>query len=299
MQNLLSKLRARRGFNVEKHTIQKLNAINKFFREEGLDAAVIGLSGGIDSAVTLALLIEATKVEGSPIKQIVGLNLPIYGKGGTGQDTATNRAKLLASCYQYQFTYLEYDLTPAFDAYKAAYNHTTSDFSAGQLLSIVRTPYLYFRAALMQDAGYKSIVVGTTNRDEGGYIGFYGKASDAMVDLQPIGDFHKSEVYAIAKYLSLPEEIINEPPKGDVWDGRTDEQMIGATYDQIELFTLLKDYGYPADGTGGYLKADGQTLEAFKKIKDLHKVNEHKYKVGLPSRFVDVLPRSVFGGQSK
>ena len=65
-----------------------------------------------------------------------------------------------------------------------------------------------------------------------------------MVDLQSIGDFHKSEVYAIAKYLSLPEEIINEPPKGDVWDGRTDEQMIGATYDQIELFTLLKDYGY-------------------------------------------------------
>jgi NAD+ synthase (glutamine-hydrolysing) len=289
MQELLSKLRARRGFNVINHTWNKVTAINEFFREEGLDAAVIGLSGGIDSAVTLALLIEASKVEGSPIKKILGFNLPIYGNGGTGQDNASDRAVLLHDQYSHEFKYYEQDLTPAFNAYKYLYTYV-SDFAAGQLLSIVRTPYLYFRAAILQDSGYKSIVVGTTNRDEGAFIGFYGKASDTTVDLQPIADLHKSEVYAIARYLNLPEAIIDEPPKGDVHDGRTDFEMIGATYDEVELFTLLQDYGWVKESD------DFELSTAVSNIKKLNNQNIHKYKVGLPSRFVDVLPRGVIGG---
>ena len=84
---------------------------------------------------------------------------------------------------------------------------------------------------------------GTTNRDEGAYIGFFGKASDGMVDLQPIADIHKSEVYAIAKILNIPEYIINASPKGDVWNNKLDVEMIGAPYDIVEVFILLLNMG--------------------------------------------------------
>src|SRR5690606_27646773 len=117
-----------------------------------------------------------------------------------------------------------------------------NNWDEGQLASIVRTPCLYYNAAILQSQGFKSIVVGTTNRDEGSYIGFFGKASDAMVDLQPIADIHKSEVYEVAKLLNIPQEIIDAKPRGDVYDGRCDEEMIGAPYWFLEMYLLMKQY---------------------------------------------------------
>lgn len=290
---ILKELREIRGFNVKEYCPVKISAINDFFESEKLDSVVLGLSGGVDSAVTLALLIEASKVENSPIKKIVGLAMPIYGIGSTGQDEATERAKHLEAMYAShdKFEFRKCDLTLPYNEYLSALQNEHDGFAAGQLLSIVRMPFLYFNAAILQTKGYYSIVSGTTNRDEGGYIGFFGKASDAMVDLQVIGDLHKSEVYKIAKHYNLPAVIIEIEPKGDVYDGRTDQQMIGATYDQVELFTLLKDYSESFKELNQFL-----TDPAFLNIEALHSKNAHKYKVGMPSRFVDVLKRKVQGG---
>lgn len=285
---ILSMLRKKRGFTVERYCETKTDAINDFFRSDHLDSVVIGLSGGIDSAVALALLVGAAQKAGSPIRKIVGLSLPIYGDGSTDQNGAVARARLLKdrfeSCAAFEFNVR--NLTESYEGYINAYGLGDNDaFSDGQLLSIVRTPYLYFNAAILQTKGYASIVCGTTNRDEGAYIGFFGKASDAMVDFQPIADIHKSEVYQVAEFYRLPQAIIDEQPKGDVYDGRTDVEMIGAPYDDVELFALLRDYG-------------GLPDTSFMAIEAIHKKNEHKYKVGMPSRFVDVMPRAVAGGWS-
>lgn len=292
IQQMLDTLRAKRGFDTESYLNAKVVAINEFFSSESLDSVVIGLSGGVDSSVALALFIEAARQKGSPIRKVVGIAMPIYSRGSTGQAHALTRACTMADIYfsEPKFDFKIADLSGTCAAYEAVTREDYDSFAVGQLLSIVRTPYLYFHAAILQSKGYRSIVSGTTNRDEGGYIGFYGKASDGMNDIQPIADIHKSEVYALAKLLGVPESIVNEKPKGDVWDGRTDFDMIGAEYDYIELHTLLKDYGQDLG------VSDPEIVHAFINIERMHSINAHKYAVGLPCRFVDVMRRKVVGG---
>jgi hypothetical protein len=162
-------------------------------------------------------------------------------------------------------------------------------WSEGQALSVVRTPALYGAAALLQAHGFRSLVVGTTNRDEGSYLGFFGKASDAMVDLQPISDLHKSEVRALAHYFGVPAAVVDAIPRGDVHDGRSDEEMIGASYDEIELYLRLRELG---------LSELASLLPQRAALERQHARNAHKYRVGDPAVHLDVLPRSVPGGWS-
>ncbi len=160
-------------------------------------------------------------------------------------------------------------------------------WSEGQCLSVVRTPALYGAAALLQAHGLRAVVVGTTNRDEGAYLGFFGKASDAMVDLQPISDLHKSEVRALALRLGVPAEVVDATPSGDVFDGRSDEAMIGAPYDVVEAVLRLRELGRDPTLAGH---------EATAAVDRLHAVNAHKYRVGSPAVHLDVMPRGVPGG---
>ena len=288
---LKDQLIKRRNFEVESYINAKLKAINNFFSKEGLDACVIGISGGIDSAIAIKLLHEASKLPNSPIKEIIGLIMPINCLGTTGQDLATQKAEKF--CLESHFYYQLVDLTDTMRPYLKGFdNWMPSNWSIGQLASIVRTPALYFQAALLQQRGYRSIVVGTTNRDEGSYIGFFGKASDAMVDLQPIADLHKTEIYQLAEYYKIPEYITGDKPKGDVWDGKCDEEMIGAPYHFLQVFLLAKYKGI--DMT--QLEDFDDYKEWFYNIEKIHKHNAHKYKVANSSRFINVLPSDIQGG---
>lgn len=293
-------LRNFRGFDENEYLQSKKKAINEFFKIQNLDSAVIGISGGIDSAVVYKLLLESSKMPNSPIKKIVPVIAPIECRGTTGQGLASIKANLLLSG-EHDSLYCE--LRDSFNA--IVHQISLSDnalfksdaWAEGQMASVLRTPLFYYVAALLQTKGYKSIVVGTTNRDEGSYIGFFGKASDAMVDLQPIGDIHKSEVYKIANLLKIPSEIIDATPRGDVWDGKNDEQMIGAPYDAVEAFLLLKQYRISTDSI---IIEDSNEykmfLEHVKNIETIHQKNAHKYQVGYPSHFIDIMPRKIEGG---
>jgi len=306
LKQVLSDLRDIRGFNVDYYIGQKIKLINDFFHSNGLDSAVIGLSGGVDSSIVYALLLEAQKFPGSPIKRVVGLIMPINSTGTTGQNLAKEKAIQLAEILNGEYKVV--DLSSPNIAYIESSGFTSSPdpWSVGQVASIVRTPCLYFHAALLQSQGYKSIVVGTTNRDEGAYIGFFGKASDAMVDLQPIGDIHKSEVYRVAEKLGIPEAITGDAPRGDVWDGKTDEEMIGAPYWFLEMYLLLRDHKIPfSPEIGKCLTKSGildfsDEMEEYKKfsnaIEEIHRKNAHKYGVGSPAYFIDVYRRKIEGG---
>lgn len=319
LKRLAAAISTKRNFEVKDYVEKKIKHINDFFSDNNLDSAVIGISGGVDSAVAFALLEYASRKENSPIKKILALAMPIYGNGTTNQLEAKKKATRFIDNYIFnnnekynEKIYFHYvDLTDAYNAYAFGMNSTSDPWANGQLASIVRTPCLYYHAAILQSEGLKSIVVGTTNRDEGSYIGFFGKASDAMVDLQPIADIHKSEVYQVAKYLNVTEEIINAVPAGDVHDGRVDEEMIGAPYWFLEMYLILKNFGDPLKlfhfgevfDSSKFINKDRLTAEEIKSFEDysnaietIHNKNKHKYQVGNPAHFIDVMQRTVLGG---
>lgn len=300
MKDLIELVNRHRIFHASDVLIQKIAKINQFFNDQQLDSAVIGISGGIDSALVYTLLVEAAKQPDSPIKMIVALLMPINCVGTTNQDTATSQGLKVVEDHHFTEHYV-CQLGGVVEEYLN--NSGTevihdSPWAIGQLASIVRTPNLYFHAAVLQQRGYKSIVVGTTNRDEGCYIGFFGKASDGMVDLQPIADLHKSEVYQLAKLLHIHPDIINATPTGDVWDGKVDEQMIGVPYWFLQLYINTKDYRFSPFVIDSKLdRDDRETFWRYADIvENLHSKNQHKYAVGTPSHFIDVMRRKVHGG---
>ncbi|MCA9720188.1 MAG: NAD(+) synthase, partial [Myxococcales bacterium] len=236
-------LRARRGFRAGPWLTAKAALINDYCRASGLRACVVGVSGGVDSAVVLGLLRHASRQPGSPLRRLVAALLPLrIAEGVTGQTTATARGRLAAEAFAAER--VEIGLAPAYEAMRqaaeAGLGVRGGAWAAGQLASNIRAPALYYLATLLTQAGAPAIVCGTTNRDEGGYIGFFGKASDGMVDLQPLADLHKREVFELARALDVPAEIREATPTGDTFDGRVDEEMIGAPYDFVELFQLLR-----------------------------------------------------------
>ncbi|HVF17547.1 MAG TPA: NAD(+) synthase, partial [Steroidobacteraceae bacterium] len=287
---ILNDLRSVRGFDAGEVAITKIALMSRWFREQNLDAAVVGVSGGVDSALVLALLVAVMKQPGSQLRRVVALLMPIESVGATNQTTATARGREVAIALGAEVW--EAPLTDALASTIAALTQGSKlpfdAWAEGQCLSVMRTPALYGAASLLQTHGFRSIVCGTTNRDEGAFLGFFGKASDGMVDLQPIADLHKSEVRALARYLNVPDHIIDATPRGDVHDGRTDEEMIGASYDEIETYLRLREFG-----RSPYL---GLAENVVRAIEAQHAKNAHKYRVGSPAVMLDVLPRAIPGG---
>ena len=104
--------------------------------------------------------------------------------------------------------------------------------------------------------------MGTGNRDEDGYLGYFCKAGDGVVDVQLIADLHKSEVFKVGAVLGVPESILNSPPSADLWEGQTDENELGVTYDFVELYT------------GWYLPLPDAKKKEF--CETVHRRNAHK-----------------------
>jgi NAD+ synthetase len=298
MEELTGYLRCARGFDAAAVLEVKLDRIAQWFADEQLDAAVVGVSGGIDSAVVLALLGRVASRPDAPLRRVVGLVAPIDRPGATGQDQAAQRGVEVVEAVGAELWSAPLGAVQdeAVAALEGAAGATLDAWTAGQLLSVVRTPVLYGAAALLQAAGHRSVVVGTTNRDEGAYLGFFGKASDGMVDLQPISDLHKSEVRALARLLAVPASVLAAPPAGDVWDGRTDADMIGASYDEIEVVLRLRELGQDPVLVARDLADGDRLVAASEAVERLHETNAHKYRVGSPSVHLDVLPRGVPGG---
>ena len=310
LMKLLESARAKRAFDVDTYVNKKCKAINKYFTECRIDSCVVGISGGVDSAVVLGLLGHASQQPGSPIKRIVAARLPVSGIGTSNQTVASERGG--EAIYRMNVIYGDVikpwsaDLSHGLNSIATMVEHGSTDshvnrnaWAYGQISSIIRTPALYYIAALLQDNGNNcAVVVGTTNRSEGAYIGFFGKASDAMVDIQPISDIHKSEVYEVAKYLHVPDSIIQAVPAGDVWDGQTDEQMFGSTYEHLELYQLVMTSKVERIFIGCYLCADAlsELRTHFAAIEKIHKRNAHKYRVGSPAVHFDIMERTVPGG---
>ena len=306
LHEMLERLRGWRGFRKDRYIQAKTRLFNDYLRHSGLSAVVIGLSGGVDSALTLALALHAAREPDSPIKRVHAALLPYFIEAGTSrQDDATKLGQEVLKGFNHpKLTSSLIDLSESHGVLKKAVDKALDipgdAWAAGQLVSYLRTPALFYITSLLTQSGYPSILVGTTNRDEGGYIGYFGKAADAMVDLQLISDLHKSEVYELARAFEIPAQVLQEAPTGDIYDGRTDEELIGVPYDFIELYSLY--LAQPDRRAVSYLleNLDREGQEQFeflsKRLNKLNSQNAHKYASGSQSIHLDVMERAVPGG---
>ena len=196
--------------------------IANYAESNGISTLVIGVSGGIDSAVTSTLSAK------TGLTTIV-LNMPIH------QDRKQNElSNKHISWLESNFDNVEgrlVDLTGTYDSFTEEMNeHDLSSLSLANSRARLRMTTLY---AIAGSTG--GIVVGTGNKVEDFGVGFFTKYGDGGVDISPIADLMKSEVYEIAKALDIVEEIQQAAPTDGLWDdGRTDEEQIGATYAELE-----------------------------------------------------------------
>lgn len=249
LQQKLAQYRAARAFDPEAWILKKIAKLNEYMSRCGLKACVTSVSGGIDSAVTLALCARAQKVEGSPIVHNVGVCQPIHSSAWALNRGRENIAACGAKEVIVDQTSLHTQLQALVDT---AVGVEGSAFASGQLRSYMRTPVGYYVAQLFSQQGTPAIVMGTGNQDEDGYLAYFCKAGDGVVDVQLISDLHKSEVFAVAKALGVPMNTVEAPPSADLWDGQTDEDELGFSYDFVELLT------------GAYLVLSAEGQEAFR-----------------------------------
>jgi len=222
---------------------------------------VVGISGGIDSAVTSTLCAKTgfpvLCVE-MPIHQ--GLNQVSRGKEHIAQ--LKERFNKISS--------VEVNLTTTFEDFKNVVpeieESATVNLSLANTRARLRMSTLYYFAGLH---GY--LVAGTGNKVEDFGVGFFTKYGDGGVDLSPIADLMKSEVYEIAKELDVPNSIIKaQPTDGLFGDSRTDEDQIGASYDELEWAMIQDELGNDIS------KYEGREKEVFIIYKQRNRANKHK-----------------------
>lgn len=247
----------------------------------GLTAAAINLSGGVDSAVSYAIMKHAASLPGSPIKRIVAVGQPIHSSSWALDRARECAAKFGDELFVVDQTDLHTQLSSKVDAVLGI---AGGDFAKGQLRSYMRTPVVYYVAQLTSQAGFPCIVMGTGNMDEDGYLLYFCKAGDGMVDLQLIWDLHKSEVFAVGRVLGVPESILVAPPSADLWEGQTDEEEMGVSYDFVELFTgaflTLDAAGQEAFVASLGPESKAQFLDGKTKVETIHRRNSHKTPPG-------------------
>lgn len=208
------------------------NKIIEFIRSQISDSkasgAVIGLSGGIDSALTAYLTVEALGKD-----KVLGLMLP--EKDISTQidiDDAVEIAKILG--INHDIIEISHVLSsfssaiPVFDG-----NSKTAN---GNLKARIRMCILYYHANLMN-----RIVVGTGNKTEL-LLGYFTKYGDGGVDIEPIGDLYKTQVRGLSRYMGIPLRIIEKTPTAGLWPGQTDESELGVSYEMADrILTMLVD----------------------------------------------------------
>ncbi len=199
-----------------------VNWLTAYCEKSRMNGFVIGISGGIDSALTSTLCALTGK-------QVICLNMPIH-QHKAEYDRGQQHIQWLKSNYS-NITSSEVELTQPFDSISKAFPLEIQDrLTMANTRARLRMTTLYAFAS-----HHKLLVAGTGNKIEDFGIGFFTKYGDGGVDVSPIADLMKSEVYTLAKELGVVDSIQQAAPTDGLFaDGRSDEDQIGATYNELE-----------------------------------------------------------------
>jgi len=234
--------------------------LDSYAQKAGTRGFVVGVSGGIDSAVTSTLAAKTNR-------PVLCLEMPIYQA-----ENQVSRALRHIEFLQKRFpnvTMASIELTSVFDSLLETLPDVDDEDSRFLTLANTRSRLrmltLYYFAGLNND-----LVAGTGNKVEDFGVGFYTKYGDGGVDLSPIADLMKSDVYALGESLGINEEILQAAPTDGLWgDDRTDEDQIGASYPELEWAMAYLESGEQADIT----ERQNEVLAIYKRF---HNANQHK-----------------------
>jgi NAD+ synthase len=238
-----------------------VNWLKDYATNARMNGFVIGISGGIDSALTSTLCAMTGM-------RLLCVEMPIHQdkrQVTRGKEHIEQLKKRFANV-----TNVEVNLTNTFEELKSAMPNSEAseqlNLSLANTRARLRMSTLYYFAGL-----HKYLVAGTGNKVEDFGVGFYTKYGDGGVDLSPIADLMKSEVYKLAAAVQVPASIQAAAPTDGLWgDDRTDEDQIGATYDQLEWAMKMDESNTSVED----LK--GEELRVFNLYKKLNTANLHK-----------------------
>lgn len=237
-------------------TYKKLVAgIQGYFKQANIDHAVIGISGGVDSAVSLKLVVDALGPD-----NVSALNLP--EKGVSSEENAMH-AKALCEYLGAKF-------------YSISINKYLTDFLSlpwrPNDLAQINTKARIRMCILYNFANTRNaLVIGTSNKSEI-YLGYGTKYGDLAADIEVIGDLFKEEVYEIAAFMGLPEEFITKAPSAELYAGQTDEEELGITYREIDSILKQIEKGLSKDD----IISKGLNPNVVHKVFRLIEINKHK-----------------------
>jgi len=232
--------------------------LSSYCKEARMSGFVLGVSGGIDSAVSSALSARTGE-------SVILLNLPIY-QAEYQISLADRHIRWLAGQHR-NVSGIAIDLTAPFRSLEETLPEEIQDgLTMANARSRLRMTALYATAN-----HHKMLVVGTGNKIEDFGVGFYTKYGDGGVDISPIADLTKTEVYAIGRELGIDDAILKAPPTDGLWtDNRSDESQIGATYAELE-WAMARE---------SKLSEDGKLTERQQRVMSIyrkwHRSNRHK-----------------------
>lgn len=233
--------------NIEIVVDDLVNWLKETVVDANCKGIVFGLSGGIDSALVAALAKRAFP------EDALGIIMPCHSNPEDEE-----HARLVAKALDLKVN--KADLSPVFDQLVTSVDDDGENrLATSNIKPRLRMTTLYYYA---QKNGY--LVAGTGNKSEL-TIGYFTKHGDSGVDILPIADFVKEEVWELSRYLDIPEVIINKAPSAGLWDNQTDEQEMGFSYKDLDT----------------YINTGVAPEDTKKKIDRMNRISEHKRRVPL------------------
>lgn len=246
--------------NLEEETKKIVSFIQNTLKEQEIKKVVIGLSGGIDSITSFYLLIKALSKD-----QIIPVNLPFVPNFKEFETIVKELNIPQENIYQIP-------IEKIVNEYKNLLSIKNEDnldkIRLGNIMARTRMIILYDLAKKNN-----ALVSGTENKSEY-YLGYFTRFGDEASDFEPIRNFYKTQVYELAKHLSVPEHIINKPPTAGLWQGQTDESEFGFSYQEADQVLYLY---YEQKKNIEEIKSLG--FSNTEKIINFTKKNEYKHKV--------------------
>jgi NAD+ synthase len=246
---------------IEEINLHIVNWLKTYAETSKVNGFVIGISGGVDSAVTSTLCAQTGF-------KVLCVEMPIHQA-----HSHVTRGREHIEQLKKQFpnvTSIEADLTSVFQDFIKQVPETDDlhklHLSLANTRSRLRMTTLYYFAGI-----YGLLVAGTGNKVEDFGVGFFTKYGDGGVDLSPIADLMKSEVYDLGRYLKIPDSILTAAPTDGLFgDERTDEDQIGASYDELEWAMTIEEEKIASNSFSE------RELEVLKIYEKLNKINQHK-----------------------
>ena len=233
--------------------------LRESFKKAGFSKAVLGLSGGIDSALVAYLLRDALGKE-----NVLAIMMPYK----SSNPDSLNHAKLVVEDLGINSKTIE--ITDMIDAYFKNEKEATS-LRMGNKMARERMSILFDYSSKEN-----ALVVGTSNKTEI-YLGYSTQFGDSACALNPIGDLYKTNIWDLSRYLKIPNELIEKKPSADLWEGQTDEQEMGLTYKEADqvLYRMLEE-----NKTVKEILAEGFNKDLVDNI--LKRMNRSEYKRRMP-----------------